>query len=144
MNYNKQRNLCLTPLRKSKRKYYLNLSIENVCDEKKFRKLVKPLLSNKSISSEKTNLTEGTKISKEKNEKESGKVLNNLFSTFIQNLKIPQYKEQDPITASNIDPVMRAIVKYRVHPSIIAIKKNCNASTLFKFSFVDKEDILKK
>ena len=90
MNYNKQRNLCLTPLRKSKRKYYLNLSIENVCDEKKFRKLVKPLLSNKSISSEKTNLTEGTKISKEKNEKESGKVLNNLFSTFIQNLKIPQ------------------------------------------------------
>ena len=70
--------------------------------------------------------------------------MNNLFSTFIQNLKIPQYKEQDPITASNIDPVMRAIVKYRVHPSIIAIKKNCNASTLFKFSFVDKEDILKE
>ena len=39
---------------------------------------------------------------------------------------------------------MRVIVKYRVHPSIIAIKKNCNASTLFKFSFVDKEDILKE
>ena len=62
MNYNKQRNLCLTPLRKSKRKYYLNLSIENVCDEKKFRKLVKPLLSNKIISSEKITLVQGTKI----------------------------------------------------------------------------------
>ena len=35
MNYNKQRNLCLTPLRKSKRKYYLNLSIENVSKKKK-------------------------------------------------------------------------------------------------------------
>ena len=79
------------------------------------------------MSSEKKNLTEGTKISKKikkkKNEKESGKVLNNFFSTFIQNLKIPQHKDQDPISASNSNPVMRAIVKYRVHPSIIAIKK---------------------
>ena len=95
------------------------------------------MLSNKSMSSENKNLTEGTKISKKKkkkkNEKESGKVLNNLFSTFIQNLKIPQHKDQDPISASNSNPVMRAIFKYRVHPSIIAIKKNCNASTLFKF-----------
>ena len=39
---------------------------------------------------------------------------------------------------------MREIVKYRAHPSIIAIKKNCNASTFFNFSFEDKEDILKE
>ena len=38
---------------------------------------------------------------------------------------------------------MRAIVKYRVHPSI-AIKKNCNSSGPFNFSFVDKEDVLKE
>ena len=68
--------------------------------------------------------------------------MNNLFSNIIQNLKNPQYKEQDPIFASS-DPVMRAIVKYRVHPSI-AIKKNCNSSAPFNFSFVDKEDILKE
>ena len=34
--------------------------------KKKNRKLVKPLLSNKSMSSEKKNLTKGTKISKKK------------------------------------------------------------------------------
>ena len=28
---------------------------------------------------------------------------------------------------------MREIVKYRAHPSIIVIKKNCDASTLFQF-----------
>ena len=39
---------------------------------------------------------------------------------------------------------MREIVKYRAHPSIIVIKKNCNASTLFNFSFEDEEDILKE
>ena len=39
---------------------------------------------------------------------------------------------------------MRAFVKYRAHPSIIAIKENCNSSTRFNLSFVDKEDILKE
>ena len=39
---------------------------------------------------------------------------------------------------------MRAIVKHRAHPSIIAIKENCNSSTRFNFSFVDKDDILKE
>ena len=34
--------------------------------------------------------------------------------------------------------------KYRAHPSILAIKKNCNSSTCFNFSFVDKEDTLKE
>ena len=31
IKYNKQRNLCVTLLRKSKREYYQNLSVENVC-----------------------------------------------------------------------------------------------------------------
>ena len=39
---------------------------------------------------------------------------------------------------------MRGIAKYRTHPSIIAINENCNSSTCFNFSFVDKEDILKE
>ena len=79
-----------------------------------------------------------------KNDKETANVLNNFFFTVIQNLKIPQYKEQDPMSASISDPVTRAIVKYRAHPSIIAINENCNSSARFNFSFIDKEDILKE
>ena len=78
-----------------------------------------------------------------KNNKETPKIWNNFFSSTIQNLKIIQYKEQDPISASVIDPVMRPIVKYRAHSSIISIKENCNLSIRFSFSFVDKEDVLK-
>ena len=63
------------------------------------------------MSSEKITLVEGNKILK--NDKKTAKVLNNLFSTIIQNLKIPQYKEQDLISVSISDPVMRAIVKYK-------------------------------
>ena len=61
ISYNKQ---CITLLQKSRREYYQNLSAENVSDNKKFWKVVKPLLSNKIMSSEKITLVEGTKILK--------------------------------------------------------------------------------
>ena len=67
-----------------------------VGDNKKFWTIVKPLLSNKIMSSEKITLAEGTKILK---------------------------NEQDLISDSISDPVKRAVVKYRAHPSIIAIKE---------------------
>ena len=73
-------------------------------------------------------------------DKETAKILNNFFSTIIQNLKISQYEEQDPISASISDVVMRSVVEYKAHPSIIAIKENCNSSIPFNFLFVDKED----
>ena len=63
-----------------------------VMESKNFWKVVKPLLPNKIMSSEKITHVEGTKILK--NDKETAKVLNNFFSTIIQNLKIPQYKDR--------------------------------------------------
>ena len=115
INYNKQRNLDVN---------------------KKIWKVVKPLLSIKIMCSEKIALVEGTKIFK--NDKETAKVLNNFFSTIIQNLKSPQYIEQDPISVSIKDSEMREIVKYRAHSSSISIKRNCNLSTPFNFSSAGK------
>ena len=68
--------MCVTLLRKSRREYYQNLSVENICDNKNFWQIVKPLMSNKIMSSEKITLSEGTKILK-----------NDIFSDLIfQNL----------------------------------------------------------
>ena len=139
INYNKQRNLCVSLLRKSKRDYCQNLNVNSVCDNEKFWKVVKPLLSNKVVSNEKITLVEKTEILK--SDKETAKVLNNFFSNIIQNLNIPQYRDQDPISNSISDPVLKAIVKYRVHPSIIAIKTNCVSNSLFNFLPVEKEDV---
>ena len=50
------------------------------------------------MSSEKITLVEGTKILK--NDKNTAKVLNNFFSTIIQNLETQQDKGQDSISAS--------------------------------------------
>ena len=40
--------------------------------------------------------------------------------------------------------MIKAIVKYRAYPSIIAIKENCTSKSNFNFSFFEKVDILKE
>ena len=61
---------------------------------------------------------------------------------FVTNLNIPQFNQIDRTSENISDPVIKAIVKYRTHPSIIAIKENCASKSNFNFSFVDKVDIL--
>ena len=57
--YNKQRNYCVSLLRKTKTNYYANLNEKYLTDNKQFlRKTVKPLLSDKIKSSENITLVE--------------------------------------------------------------------------------------
>ena len=140
--YTKQINLCVTLLRKSKRGYFNNLNEKNVCDNKKFWRVVKPLLSNKIISNEKVTIVEGDKIIRSDNE--TVKVLNEFFANIVTNLNIPQFNQIDRTSEKIRDPVIKGTVKYRAHPSIIAIKENCPSKSNFDFSFVEKVDILKE
>ena len=39
LRYNKQRNLCATLVRKIKKKYYIDLKMSDINDNKKFRKM---------------------------------------------------------------------------------------------------------
>ena len=45
--YDKQRNYCVNLLRRTKKKYFANINISSVTDNKKFWKTVKPLFSDK-------------------------------------------------------------------------------------------------
>ena len=60
--YTKQRNFCVTLLRKSKRECFNNLNEKNVYNNKKSWRVVKPLFSNKIILNEKITIVEGDKI----------------------------------------------------------------------------------
>ena len=46
--HTKQRNYCVTLIRKGKKKYYESLDVMNITDNKKFWKIVKLLFSDKS------------------------------------------------------------------------------------------------
>ena len=70
--------------------------------------------------------------------------MNEFFSNVVTNLNITQFNQIDQISENISDPVIKAIVKYRAHPSIIVIKENCTSKSNFNFSFVEKVDILKE
>ena len=59
--YKKQRNVCVSILRKSKKCYYENLDTKNITDNKKFWGTVKPLFSNKVRSNTYITLNEDEK-----------------------------------------------------------------------------------
>ena len=54
------------------------------------------------------------------------------------------YKVDDPICENINDPLLKDIVRYRNHPSIVAIKKFCSSKSHFSFKNVRKEETLKK
>ena len=76
-NYVKQRNHCVSLLRKTKREYYSNLDEQKICDNKTFWKIVKLMLSKKVKFFERITLIENDEIIK--TEKGIAKVLNANF-----------------------------------------------------------------
>ena len=84
----------------------------------------------------------GNKI--KRSDKETAKVLNEFFSNALTNLNIPQFNQIDRKSENINNSVIKGIVKYRAHPSIIAFKENCTSKSNFNFSFVEKVDILKE
>ena len=77
MCYTKQRNFCVSLLRKTKKRYYENLNIKFVVDNKLFWKTVKPLLSDNVPGKDEIHLVENNELVK--TDLETAEVLNNFF-----------------------------------------------------------------
>ena len=89
---------------------------------KNFWKIVKSLLSNKSINSDKIHLNENGELVN--SESKTAEVLNEFFSNSSwKNLKIPKHENLNPNFKKVKDSIFKAILKYKNHPSIIAIKE---------------------
>ena len=142
--FRKQRNLCVSLLRKTKRSYYSNLNEKKVIDTREFWKTVKPMLSNKFVNNEKITLVDNEKIIT--NDKEIAKVLNDFFSDIIKTLNIPKKDHTDSIVEKVRDPTLKAnpTLKYRNHPSILEIKRKLKSGPVFTFDHITKEDVIKE
>ena len=79
-----------------------------------------------------------------KDDKETAEVLNDFFSNIIKNLNIPQFNSDAPIYKKVLEPVIRAIVRYRDHPSILAAIQKCDSESRFDFQFIDRKNVLKE
>ena len=92
--YNKQRNYCVSVIRKTKQQHYNNLDHKKVADNKSFRKYVKTRFSNKSSNTKKITLVERDLLL-QKND-DIAETFNDFFTSALSKLNTPRY--QDPFT----------------------------------------------
>ena len=76
-NYKKYRNYCTNLFRKEKKKFYNNIDISSITDNKKFWKTVKPFFSEKHFGKKKVILVEDEHIIS--NDKEVAETMNIFF-----------------------------------------------------------------
>ena len=103
MLYKKQRNYCISLLRKSKTNYFANLGEKKMSD-KLFWKVIKPSLLDKSCVEEQINLVEKGEILKL--DFETAEVLNTFFGNIVKSLQINQYSNFDPVINNVKDPTL--------------------------------------
>ena len=141
LSYVKQRNYCVSLLRKTKKDYYVNLNVKDIVDNKQFWRTVKPLFSDKTKSNEKITLVDDETVNTQ--DEKNAELLNLFFSSAVKNLKIPEFGDTNPLVERLSDPVLKAILKYNNHPSIAAIR-NANNNSHFHFNEVSVEEVYKE
>ena len=145
--YKNQRNYCTNLLKKTKRCYYRNLNPSLICDNKKFWQTVKPLFSEKTLSSHANGITlvEGENVIS--NDGQLSEIFNEFFSNAVKNLNISVHfasSSSDHSILSNEDPILNAISKYKKHPSIQRIKDNFKENDIFSFKPTDVISVCKE
>ena len=111
--YNKQQNLCVTLLRKTKSNYFAELDHGSLKDNRKFWKTVNPLFLEEAYQKESMAII--SKDMKEpitKNE-ELAEAFNSFFSSMVNNLKIEYDINRQSNVSTHPDPVLRAIETFK-------------------------------
>ena len=130
----KQRNYCVSLLKKSKSDYFGNLNDKNINDDKIFWKTIKPFLSHKVRSTNKMILIDKEDIIM--GDYNTAKVSKTFLSYIVSNLNIAEYSNCQSLANNISDPVLKCAVKYRNHPSKLATGKVCNNYPRQPLSFV--------
>ena len=131
LKFKKQKNYCVNLLRKQKKKYYKDLKLESITDNKRFWKTMKPFFSDKNCMNKKITLIEGDKILS--NDIEVAETMNDFFSNAVKSLDIQEYNGEF-LPDSDMTMTENAILKFKNHPSILKIKENVLITELFDFS----------
>ena len=124
MKYNKQRNICVALLRKTKRKYYEALKLSDANDNKKFWKTAKPLFGNKIKCKSQIALVQVNSLVTD--DKELAKTFNKFFVNVAATLRIKFEKLPSNYDDSSYNPD-ELIIRYNDRPSIVLLKMNARS-----------------
>ena len=92
-------------------------------------------------SPEKITLVKGEEIINK--DGKNAEIFNILFSNEVESLKILEYRETDSHANDVSHPIFKAILKYRNHSNIVAIK-DLNKALRFDFCRVSVQDVVKE
>ena len=120
--YKKQRNLCVSLLKKAKKDHFANLDIKSVTDNKEFWQPVKPLFSNKVKTKTVIKLVENNAMIDD--EPDITNIFNGYFVNIVKKLEILTEEQTTYSAADELSEVEMAIIKYKNHPSIKAISNS--------------------
>ena len=130
--YKKQKNYCSRLYKKERKKYFSNMNLSDVSDNKKFWKTVKPFMSDKGTIGSKINLVHNGNLISE--DVEVAQELNDYFEKATNSLEINKNSYLLSDTGGLDDPVELAVKKYKCHPSVMLIKSKIKKQTeLFDF-----------
>ena len=110
-----------------KKKFFASLNEKDIFHDKLFWTATKPLLSDKVMTRDRINLSK--KGESVKTELETAEVLNKFFPNIVNNLEISKYSKDKSFIDNIEDQTLKAILKYKNHPSIIAIQKKKTVMT---------------
>ena len=143
--FKQYRNFCVSLLRKEKKKFYNNLDIAVMFDNKKFWKYVKPLFTGKSKLKSGITLIEGDDVVTD--EQKVAELLNNYFIDAVQNLEIDKFYQRETVEDPGESPdekISRILKQYKSHPSVVMIKDRIKVTTRFKFKDTNEDDMFKR
>ena len=136
--YKKQKNYCSKLYKKERKKYYANLDVNNITDNKKFWATMRPFFSDKGSGKSRITLVEGGNIIAD--DTGVANTLNSFFGNAVKSLAINIPKEHLTDSSSIVDPIDNIILRYSKHPSIARINTYIARSN-FSFSEIRIEDI---
>ena len=140
---NKQRNICVSLLRKTIRNYYAQQDNKNATENRKFWKAVSPLISEKTLRKESIILKEHAKTITDN--KKIAETFNNFFSNIVKNLNIDSDLSDITSQTNNADPVFRVFEEYANHPSVFKIKRKMSDKGLnLSLKYVTRNKIAKE
>ena len=133
--YKKQRNFCVSLLKREKKNYYNNIDLKIFEDNKKFWRSIKPLFSDKQKYLDRNiTIMEDDKIFSEN--PVVAEKLNNFFLVAAQSLEI------EPFVLETCKGSLDEIIKqYESHPSVLKIRENVLIGEKFTFKDIDPKDI---
>ena len=135
-NYKKQRNFCVKLHRETKEKYFSDINVKSISDNKKLWKTIKSFFSNRSLNTNNMMLVESNEIVRE--EEIIVNIMNNYFTNITTHLKLKLTKI-DP--KANLESIIDTFQNYE---SVQRIKlANFHSKSSLKFNSVSELDVKK-